>query len=197
MQLGDPTLPSSGRFEVITDSSAALWKMRLGDFNYFSRQFLARWYKMDRRVSVDVLAAIQPDASPVFLQDGDRLFVPRDEQSVFVIGEVARPGRTPLRPGLSVNDYIAAVGGRGPRASDAYVIRAGTGQILPANSPIGSGDYLFVDRDGGETSSIESERLRLMEEDSKIRNRQTWWQAITAGAAVVTTTILVIRELEN
>jgi protein involved in polysaccharide export with SLBB domain len=168
--------------------------MRLGDFDFLSRQFLARWLQMDRRVSVDIVAATQPNAPSVLLQDGDRLFVPRDEKSVFVVGEVARPGRTPVIEGFTVEDYINAVGGRGPRASETFVIRAGSGRVAPASVQVFSGDYLFVDRSGGETSSIESERLRIMEQESKVRSRQVWLQAVTAGAALITTTILVIQQ---
>jgi protein involved in polysaccharide export with SLBB domain len=192
--LADLRPPSSARFEILTDSSSALWQMRLGDFDFFSRQFLARWLRMDRRVSVDVVAATRPGADPVYLQDGDRLFVPQDEQSVYVVGEVTRPGRTPVVSGFKTEDYIGAVGGRGPRASKTYVIRAGSGQILPASAEVFSGDYLFVNRKGGEASSIETERLRIMEEESNARNRQVWFQALTATAAVVTTTILVIQQ---
>ena len=197
LEFADPRQPRTGRYEVITDSSDALWQMRLGDFDYFSRQFLARWLKMNQRVSVDIVAATQPDAPPVYLLDGDRLFVPRDENSIYVVGEVARPGRTPLAVGHSAEDYVATVGGRGPRADNTYVIRAGSGQVLPATEPIYSGDFLFVDRKGGETSSLESERLLLMEKERSIRTKQIWLQALTATAAVITTTVLVIDQLSK
>jgi len=138
---------------------------------------------------------MQPDAPPVYLQDGDRLFVPKDENSVYVIGEVVRPGRTPVAPGYSAEDYIATVGGRGPRADNTYIIRAGSGQVLLAVAPVYSGDYLFVDRVGGESASIESERLVLMDKERVTRNKQIILQALTATAAIVTTTILVIDQL--
>lgn len=195
MEFADRFEPRAGRFEIMTDSSAALWKMRLGEFDYFSRHFLARWLRMNQRVSVDVLAATQPGAPPVYLQNGDRLFVPRDEHSVYVIGEVVRPGRTPVAPGYSAEDYVTTVGGRGPRAAGTYVIRVGSGQVLDAGAPVYSGDYLFVDRKGGEPSSIETERLLLMDKERVTRNKQVVLQALTATAAVITTTILVIQQL--
>ncbi|MFV1979669.1 MAG: SLBB domain-containing protein [Rhodothermia bacterium] len=197
VEFANAVVPSSGRFEILTDSSAALWQMRLGEFDFFSRQFLARWLKMNRRVSVDVPAATQPGAAPVFLQDGDRLFVPKDENSVYVIGEVVRPGRTPVAAGYSAEDYIATVGGRGPRADNTYVIKAGSGQVLPAGAPVYSGDYLFVDRAGGESASIESERLLLMRKEQKTRSWSIVLGALATSAAVITTTILVIEQLRK
>jgi protein involved in polysaccharide export with SLBB domain len=193
----DPSTPTTGRYEVISDTSSALLKMRLGDLDFLSRQFLARWIKMDRRVSVDVLAATRPGAEPVYLRNGDRLVVPQDEHSVFVIGEVMRPGRVAVEEDAEAETYVAAAGGRGPFAAGTYVIHAGTGALQSSSAPVYSGDYIFVNRDGGEVSSYEAERLRIMDTDQSVRNRQVWLQAVTAAAAVVTTTILVIRELGN
>jgi hypothetical protein len=171
--------------------------MRLGEFGYMSRYFLARWLRMDNRVSADVAAALESDARPVYLEDGDKLVVPRDEKSVFVIGEVVRPGRVPFSPGSRSSDYVALAGGEGPMATDTYIIRAGLGQIIPGDESVFSGDHVFVDRSGGEAVNPEAERLRLQLEDQGLRKYQVVLQTVGTVLSIVTTALLVENALSN
>ena len=185
------------RWTILTDSSSALWNMRLGDFDFQGRYYLARWLQMDSRVSVDVAAALEPDAESVYLEPGDRLFIPRDENAVFVIGEVVLPGRLPYRAGTRAVDYVSLAGGVGPRAADTYVIRSGTGHLVSREEPVFSGDYVFVNRRGGETASIEAENARLMLLDQKAKNYQNILQTIGTAVAVVSTVLLIENALNN
>jgi hypothetical protein len=185
------------RWTILTDSSSALWNMRLGDFDFQDRYYLARWLQMDSRVSVDVAVALEPGAEPVYLEPGDRLFIPRDEKSVFVIGEVVLPGRLPYRAGTRAMDYVSMAGGVGPRAANTYLIRAGTGHLVSREEPVFSGDYVFVNRRGGETASIEAENARLMLLDQKAKNYQNILQTIGTAVAVVSTVLLIENALNN
>jgi protein involved in polysaccharide export with SLBB domain len=76
-----------------------------------------------------------PDQNPE-LQDGDTLIVPKKQTSVYVIGEVGRPGEQEYVEGKNVLDYIGAAGGPGARAKrkETVVVRTvGTQQqIMPA-----------------------------------------------------------------
>ena len=52
------------------------------------------------------------------------------------------------RSGLDAGDYLDLAGGAGPRATDRYVVEAGTGRFLPAaGTPVRPGDAVFVDRE--------------------------------------------------
>lgn len=186
-----------GRFDILTDSSSTLWNMRLGEFGYMSRYFLARWLRMDNRVSADIEAGLTSDDRPVYLEDGDRLVIPRDENAVFVIGEVVRPGRVTFSPGARSSDYVTMAGGSGPRASRTYVIRAGVGQVLPGSEPVYSGDYVFVDRSDGESASVEAERVRIQLEGQGIQRYQVALQTVGTILSIVTTALLVENALSR
>ncbi len=188
---------------VRADSIAILRQMRLSDLDFLSRTYFAQELRVQNRVPVDLDAVLRGETEPIYLQHGDRLFVPRDEQTVFVFGHVNRPGYIPYRPDRRGEDYVRAAGGRGPLATNAYVIKAGTNQFLPlAGTPLESGDVIFVDRqnlaDAADMQRIlfEEERIRLerdrLRADARIRTTQTILQTLSTAAAIVTT-YLVIR----
>ncbi len=193
----DRDFRAGGRWTILTDSSSSLWQMRLGDFDFMSRYFLARWLRMDNRVSADMTAALKPDANPIYLEPGDRLVIPRDEHAVFVIGEVVLPGRVRFMQGASADDYVSRAGGAGPKAAGTYVIRGGTGQIVSGKDLVFSGDYVFVDRKGSEPASVETEQLRLQLQDQGLRKYQAYLQTVGTVLSIVTTALLVENVLNN
>ena len=88
--------------------------------------------------------------STVKLFDGDQIFVPRDENTVFVFGQVNNPGYFPYSPGnMSVDDYIMRAGGVSLSANKerVFVIKAGTKSwFKPGETDLNSGDMIFIDR---------------------------------------------------
>jgi|GEM_PF-231963 polysaccharide export outer membrane protein len=89
-----------------------------------------------------------PEAGPI-LEPGDRIYVPRRQQTVFVFGQVARPGHVPYREGWSAQQYIEAAGGFSEAAqrSEVFLIEAGSFHWKPASrATIRPGDMLFVNR---------------------------------------------------
>ncbi|WP_414137073.1 polysaccharide biosynthesis/export family protein [Burkholderia stagnalis] len=87
------------------------------------------------------------DPAHIVLRDGDRLRVAsRDDNGVFVMGEVHKPGRAvPSRNGrLTLSDALAQAGSINPATADAaqlYVIRGSSGSTpevfrLDATSPV-------------------------------------------------------------
>ncbi len=182
----------------VTDTSAALQQSRLGTLDFLSRNYLLRALEMENRVSIDMTRALEDGANPVVLFGGDRLVVPRDEQSVRVIGEVVRPGAVAFQVGLSAEGYVSAAGGRGPKATSAYIIRAGSGQLINAeNAPVFSGDLVFVDREGGDPITSDHERLLLQKKDAGIRRYQVGLQTVGTILSIITTTLLVRNAIKN
>jgi protein involved in polysaccharide export with SLBB domain len=76
-------------------------------------------------------------ADDVALRDGDRLLVPKQVQTITVLGEVQSPTSHVFRAGLTRDDYIAKSGGTTYKADRRriYVIRA-------------NGDVVSGERDG-------------------------------------------------
>lgn len=185
-----------GRFarpEVLrADSVALLQQMRLAGLDYMSRAYFAQELRLQNRVSLDLAGVLAGEAAPVHLQDGDRLVVPRDEGTIFVFGQVTRPGYVEFEPGRSAEAYITAVGGRSALAAEAYVVKAGTGQYLPARSAVvESGDMIFLDRQEDIADSAELQRLVLSERqaraDARLRTAQLAIQVVGTVATIVTT----------
>jgi hypothetical protein len=78
------------------------------------------------------------------MQEGDNLVVPQIQQTVNVLGAVVNPTAVIYDPYLSVNDYLARVGGplKGADVSHMYVIKV-SGAALG-----GRGGFLFGSRVG-------------------------------------------------
>lgn len=177
---------------------------RNSDLGFAGRQFYGRELLEPQRLSVDVAAALSESAEPIYLQDGDRLVIPRDPEAVLVVGQVGRPGYVPFQPGLDAEDYIARAGGRGTEASEVYVRDAATGRIAPAaDADLASGDYVFVDRVGvGNTAELQAlilqERgIELQREQAAGQRRLQYYQVglsvVSTVAAFVTTYIALTR----
>lgn len=193
----EPLLPQS-QFLFLTDTSSVQQDIRLSSLDFFGRNHLALELLEQKRLSVDVQEAVKPDADPVYLPDGARLVVPRDENVVRVLGQVVRPGRITYMGPMAADAYIEAAGGRGPRANDTYLLKAGTGQWLRANrGEIESGDVLFVSRKGDLPSNRELARLMLQRKDVRLRTIQVALTAASAISAIITTALFIRREFQN
>lgn len=178
---------------------------RYSDLGFSGQQFYGRELLQPQRVSVDVATALTEPAAPVYLRDGDRLVIPRDPQAVLVVGQVERPGFVTFEPGLSPEGYIRRAGGRGTASAEVYVRDARTGRIsLAGDEPLGSGDYVFVDRIGvGSTSELQAlvlqERsLEQQREQASGQRRLQYYQVglsvVSTVAAFITTYLAITRE---
>lgn len=195
------------RFEVIPgdvrmvrqDTSAILMNTRLATIDFLSRAYLAQEMRLQSRVPIDLESVLDGNGPAVRLEDGDRIVVPRDENSVFVFGHVNRPGYVAVEPGRDASYYIAASGGRGDLAGSAYVIETGTGRYFDADgAAVKSGDLIFVDRRENRADTAELQRL-LYEEKRADRERRSLvvqyiFQGASAVAALLTTYLLIQRE---
>ncbi|MEM6336168.1 MAG: SLBB domain-containing protein, partial [Bacteroidota bacterium] len=186
--------PNIGRLPFLVDTSAVLQQTRLGDLDVLGRLYLARALSSENRVSVDVASALGGGGEPVVLYGGDRLVVPRDEQSVRVIGEVEQPGAVPFQASLNAEGYISRAGGRGGKSADVFVIKAGTGQLVEAKrATVESGDIVFVNRAGGDPINTDEQRLALQQLDRRNRNFQLVLQTIGVAASIGTTVAVIFN----
>jgi protein involved in polysaccharide export with SLBB domain len=195
----------AGSYTLPADSTPILRQMRLSELDLASRAFFARELRLQNRIPLNLAATMNGMAEPVYLQDGDQIFVPRDDRSVLVFGHVNRPGYIPYRPDRPAEQYVTAAGGRGPFASSSYLVKAGTNQFLPlGEGSVESGDLIFVDREDA-TDSAELQRLSLEERrlqteenrsrsDIRIRRAQTVLQFVATVASVVTTYLIITRD---
>ncbi|MDB2409804.1 SLBB domain-containing protein [Pseudomonadales bacterium] len=89
------------------------------------------------RMVIDLANIIKmPEQHDVVLKNGDRLTVPKQSQSVTVVGEVQYATSHIFESKLSVNDYIERSGGTNIKADKKriYVVRANGSVFLPSES---------------------------------------------------------------
>lgn len=90
----------------------------------------------------------QTDALMDFiLVNNDEIYVPENFNFIEVLGGVLEPGRYPFNPKLAYQDYIELAGGKTQNATrNIYIIKAGTGQRLPAKQQVNieNGDTIFI-----------------------------------------------------
>ena len=187
------------------DAASVLRRTRLAELEFTSRAYFAQELSQPGGVPIDLGTVMTGEAEPVYLQDGDRLLVPRDEQTVLVLGQVVRPGYAAFEPSRAAERYIQEAGGRGPEAAQAYLVKAGTGQFLPLGRSsagsgeitVESGDIIFVDRREGVADTAELQRLLLETQrtraDARSRVAQIVFSAIATTATIITT-YLVVRD---
>jgi protein involved in polysaccharide export with SLBB domain len=101
------------------------------------------------RVSADFERALEGDESQdVLVFDGDRVVIPKEDPTVEVIGQVARPGRVSYKPGERYGYYVGEAGGyaSGAQRSGTRVIVGATGERRRAvrAGPLAPGDVVWV-----------------------------------------------------
>jgi protein involved in polysaccharide export with SLBB domain len=114
----------------------------------------------------------------IVLRDGDLIYVPADNRTVLVFGQVQKPGYIPFVPGMRYKDYVARAGGFSELAisGDTKVIKKATLEWLdPGDTVIEPGDQIWVPKEYIKDT------------------RQTWplIRDIIAVVASVATTVLI------
>jgi polysaccharide export outer membrane protein len=110
------------------------------------------WFELEEearrnRVYLDLRNESQLRSTKI--QNGDSLYIPVDERTVFVYGQVNSPSYIQVNTSWSYKDYIDAVGGFSLSAdtSKVYLIKAGTKTWMDARqTSVASGDWIYVDR---------------------------------------------------
>ena len=179
------------------DTMAVFQRVRLTDLDFMSRNYFTRELGFQNRVSLDMESMLNGTSEPIALRSGDRFYVPRDERTVFVFGQVLQPGYIGVESGKSADYYLAKAGGLSSVAGQALVINPATGAVHEdLTREMQSGDLLFVDMKFDVADDPELERLNIERDraraDARIRTMQTILQGVGTLASVVTL-ILTIR----
>ncbi|NQV73955.1 SLBB domain-containing protein [bacterium] len=187
------------------DSSAFLQQLRLTDMSFLSRSYFALESRLQHRVSVNLSDALSTEGKPVLLEANDRIVIPKDVRSVYVVGQVKQPGYVAVEAGMTIDYYIAAAGGLSDFADRVFVVNPANGTYFDApGGEVFSGDVIFVDRseafalDSGQerlilerqNQAIEEQRIRS---DARFRTIQT----ILQGVGTVASTVILIISLRR
>ena len=173
--------------EAAGTQSLAPDAVRLSEFDVLRRAYLQPEASRPTQVSIDLAGALRGDGEPVVLRTGDRLVVPSGAGTVYVFGQVLRPGLVPFESGGTAGSYVASAGGAADGAETTYVIRAGTGRYVEGpETPVGPGDRVFVER-APRADTPELRQLELaLESDRRNRTLQVVQTAFAAISTVAT-----------
>lgn len=100
-------------------------------------------------VGIDLQKALDNPGTPydLVLQEGDRLYIPQEQSTVKISGEVMFPNAVLYEPGKKLSYYINQAGGYGQRAkkNKAFIVYMnGTVTKAKKNSPIEPGCQIIV-----------------------------------------------------
>ncbi len=147
------------------------------------------------RVNLDLTDEEQMRNLKLF--DGDRLYIPRDEQTIFIFGQVNNPGYFPFIPTsmVGVDEYIAKAGGYALAADTdrIFILKAGNGAwYRPSDTTLESGDRIFVDK--LPTDDLASMRNYEFQK-SQLKNQrvQLWLAGISAVTSIITAYVAITR----
>jgi protein involved in polysaccharide export with SLBB domain len=131
----------------------------------------------------------------LILVDGDRLFVPRNKNTVFVFGQVNLTGYYAHQSGLTAQDYVKNAGGTALAADTerVFIIKAGSRTWHRVGSiEIEPGDMVFVDR--VPYDDIQSKRqFELTVAQQRNNNYALILSTIATISSIITTAILISR----
>lgn len=144
-------------------------------------------------VYVDLTDEAQMRSVKVY--NGDRLTVPRDDETIFMMGQVRNPGYYAFTEGRSVRDYVEQAGGFTIPAEEEriFIIKAGNDTwYRPHETELNSGDVIFIDRTpydeltAQRTYDIQQRQIR----NSNIQLIMTGLSTITG---IITTYVAITR----
>ncbi|MBI2619507.1 MAG: SLBB domain-containing protein [Ignavibacteriales bacterium] len=103
-------------------------------------------------VAVDFVGLLERNdkSQDIILKDGDIVFIPSSDKTVYVYGQVARPGFVAYKQGADIRFYIDQAGGYGEEANNGgtRIIKGKTREWLdPSLTTIEPGDYVWVPKD--------------------------------------------------
>lgn len=149
------------------------------------------------RFSVSVDGVLSGRADDIALYDGDRIFFPRDEGTVFVAGNVTQPGYVDYVAGESAQFYVEMAGGAGAQTSGIYVFEPTSGQTRSGpGAEVKPGDTVFLNR-SGLFESVEMAQLGLSQRNARRQTRILTIQTIISSLTTAVTIILALDRLRG
>ncbi len=144
------------------------------------------------RLAINLPAALDGSDSSnenydVFLRNGDRLLVPRNQQEVSVIGEVNRPTSHLFRRGGGLADYIGRSGGYTSNAdrNNVFIIKS-NGEVIS----YGNSRWFFQ-----EGARLEPGDSIIVPFDARQTNYMTVWRDVSQILFNISTTLLAIERV--
>lgn len=122
------------------------------------------------------------------LYSEDQLYIPKDENTIFMMGQVNNPGHYTFNDNTSAESYINQAGGYAMAAEESrvFIIKAGSRSWYhPGETDLESGDIIFVDR-------VPFDDLQARR-SYRQGNIQLILTGISTIASVITTYIAVFR----
>lgn len=86
-----------------------------------------------------VVISRRGQVSDLWLEDGDEIVIPQKSNVVMVTGEVILPKAVAFEKGLTLDDYLAAVGGVSARANDEQIL------VAKQNGEVGLAESLGIE----------------------------------------------------
>ncbi|MEX0721067.1 MAG: polysaccharide biosynthesis/export family protein [Balneolaceae bacterium] len=132
----------------------------------------------------------------VSIYDGDRLYVPRNEETIFVFGQINNPGYYPFSGNpQSVYNYIDRAGGFALAANREriFIIKAGSGTwYRPDETTLESGDRIFIDRNPYDELNAQR-TYEVQRQQLKNTRIQLIMTGITTITGIITTYVAITR----
>lgn len=135
------------------------------------------------------------ELNETMISHGDRLYIPRDRNSIILYGQVNNPGNYSFSESMGIDDYLQKAGGMTIAADPErlFVIKAGSRAWKPpSETTLQSGDIIFVDRvpydefQAARNYDIQVRNLRRS-------NLQLVLTTVSTITAVVTTYVAITR----
>lgn len=185
------------RMSAVSDDTSLPKQTEIAQLLRSSDQYLQglNWFELEekaRRNRVYLDVSNEQSLRSVRMYDGDSLFIPRDERTVFVYGQVNNPGFIEHATGRTLDEYINAMGGYSISANPkkVYVIKAGTRTWMDArDSMIESGDWVYVDRHP--LDDLNQQRMYRVQRQGLITS------ALTVLFSAVSTTVAILIYYRN
>ena len=137
-----------------------------------------------------------PDmAKSVVLRNGDQVYIPKDNQTISMMGQINNPGFYVFNTEMDVDQYLIQAGGTTVAAdiNRIYVIKAGSKTwYRPTDTNLQSGDIIFVDRIPFEDVST-GRNYSLQLQQLKNNRTQLWIAGIGTAVSIVTAYAAITR----
>lgn len=185
---------SGGRKNEIPNQFNADLMKRTSDQYLQGLEYLDAETELSRnQVFIDLTDDEQLQGIKIF--DGDRLYIPRDEQTIFVFGQVNKPGYFGFSNAKTVSEYIAQADGFALSADRerVFILKAGNATWFNVgDTELSSGDKIFVDRKPVE--DLNAKRSYDIQK-AQLRNQRTQliMTAITTITGIITTYVALKR----
>lgn len=144
-------------------------------------------------VYIDLTNPEQLSSIPIY--GGDELFIPRDEQTVFLLGQVNSPGYYTHNKNADFAYYVQNAGGFSIAADESrvFVIKAGSlAWFRPGETTIETGDIIFVDRMPYD-SIVSIRQYEFQKRELRNRNIALILSGVATVASVITAYVAITR----